>query len=112
MTKPMNQVVCANFKRFRLSFLVLLFLILIFYYLLYQIGRQNEKVQLNLVNNDTKNVTLDKRSCFIPTSTDYDDDIILFDDIFEAVKQPTPDRSVFLIETSCVWNGLAALSAR
>ncbi|XP_055305844.1 lactosylceramide 4-alpha-galactosyltransferase-like [Sitodiplosis mosellana] len=51
------------------------------------------------------------KSCYEPTSTSYDD-IILFEDIYEAEKQPTPDRSIFFIETSCVRNGLAALNAR
>lgn len=39
-------------------------------------------------------------------------DIILFEDILEAEKQPIPDRTIFFIETSCIQNGLAKLTGR
>lgn len=39
-------------------------------------------------------------------------DIVLFEDILEAEKQPIPDRTIFFIETSCIENGLAKLNGR
>ena len=62
-------------------------------------------------NNQSKDITILK-TCFIPTQRYGDDNITLFEDILEAKKKPIPDRSVFFIESSCVRNGLAALTAR
>lgn len=73
-------------------------------------------MRLNLLR-ETENINLDLRLCFTPsttttTSTNCSDDIILFEDIFKAEKQPTLDRSIFFIETTCILNCLAALKPR
>ncbi|XP_055296305.1 lactosylceramide 4-alpha-galactosyltransferase-like [Sitodiplosis mosellana] len=62
-------------------------------------------------NTRSKNIAILK-TCFIPTLRHRNDNITLFEDILEAEKKPTADRSVFFIESSCVRNGLAALTAR
>lgn len=69
---------------------------------------------INYFNNNTiksKDITILK-TCFIPTQRYDDDNMTLFEDILEAKKKPISNRSVFFIESSCVRNGLAALTAR
>lgn len=61
--------------------------------------------------NKSKNVA-NVKVCFIPTLDHFNDNITLFEDILEGKKKPTPNRSVFFIESSCVRNGLASLTAR
>lgn len=116
--------------------IIILCLVIIVIYSFYEIEIKNhdEIVQLDSVYDITnssydqnhvkfeklcsvdgiKNSSNDQKSCFMPTSSDVSrcDDIILFDDIFAAEIQPTPDRSVFFIATSCIRNGIAALNAR
>lgn len=109
MTKAINKIIRTKFPRIRPIFQVVLLLIIILVYLLYHIGSQRERV---CSLNENKNIGLDQESCFTSTPIDLCDDIILYDDIFEAVKKPTPDRTIFFIETSCVRNGLASLKPR
>lgn len=62
--------------------------------------------------HDNLKSSADLKSCFSPTSVTSNPDVVLFDDIFEAKEKPPVDRSIFFIETSCVRNGLAHLTAR
>lgn len=78
-------------------------------------------------SNDDTNITLAPIACFLSISTipcnntngfnaddeiTFFDNIILFEDVLEAERKPTRDRSIFFIESSCIKNGLATLSAR
>lgn len=64
-------------------------------------------------NNNNKRNNFDKlKVCFIPKLPKHNDNITLFDDVLESKRQPTPDRSVFIIESSCIRNRLATLTAR
>lgn len=63
-------------------------------------------------------ITLNPIACYLPkceTNTSLDEgasfgDIVLFEDVLEAERKPTPDRTIFFIVTSCT--KLAVLSAR
>lgn len=70
----------------------------------------NRQQNLRPENISLENIA-DNKSCYETTSTSYGD-VILFHDILGAIKQPTPDRSIFFIETSCLRNGIATLNAR
>ena len=123
------QVLSSN--SFRTRFLLIVSSVAsISIYTVYQIGSEfisrNQPIEVYSVN-DTANKSLEAKTCFLSMfesisnqsvphinfdSKFRNENIILFEDVFEAKKQPEPDRSIFFIESSCVRNGLAALNAR
>lgn len=87
----------------------------------HNITNSNSKTNTNTISEITEVITndisssdvdMDVKSCYLPISTTPSNDITLFEDIFAADKKPTLDRSIFFIETTCVRNGLAHLTAR
>lgn len=123
------QVLSSN--SFRTRFLLIVSSIAsISIYTVYQIGGEFQSVNQSIERyspNDTANKSFEAKTCFLSTfesvsnqsvsritseSKFRKENIILFEDIFEAKKQPEPDRSIFFIESSCTRNGLAALNAR
>lgn len=71
-------------------------------------------IYLNYADSVKRNNIIEIKKCFLPTICDKNDgnNITLLDDILESKKKPTPDRSVFFIESSCKRNRLATLTAR
>ncbi|XP_055305832.1 lactosylceramide 4-alpha-galactosyltransferase-like [Sitodiplosis mosellana] len=97
-------------------------------YTVYQIGSEfiSHQLMIELYSpNDTAKRAIVAKTCFLLTPElisnqsvepmnfqSRNGNITLFEDIFAAEKQPTLDRTIFFIESSCVRNGLAALNAR